>query len=348
VHALEPAQSPWAKATFERAGVPSLRVHAALAGAKRGRASLGVSSVEMIAVDELVKGPVALIRVGMAGLEREALAGARRALASGALVWLDRQGAPLGPIEAELRRYELSAMGWAPGLGALVPIDATSSRSAVFGVSTAARARLGARIVIVKRDAPLPAEPDAPAPWAALAHGPRESDPAHPALVALQWAHDERLPVDVRWGQLRRALKEAESWSRREPNAPAPRLVLARTLFAIGEVGRAGLVLEPMMGAIDAPMFETISTPFVGPLARFDALDRSDGSAWLRAQLIEAFIKSSAPSSFFHGAEFLSLFARFDTLGFPDPEMDRRECLLRTRFERPEPLSGSDRDSTRR
>jgi hypothetical protein len=45
-------------------------------------------------------------------------------------------------------------------------------------------------------------------------------------------------------------------------------------------------------------------------------------------------VKFSAPSSFFHPEDFLALFARFDELGYPDAEMERRECLLRTRFDR--------------
>jgi hypothetical protein len=131
---------------------------------------------------------------------------------------------------------------------------------------------------------------------------------------------------------LRRAATLTAAAVKERPRHAGRRFTHARALLELGALGAIGPVLEPLLDRIDSLEVE-LDEPFLPLLRRFDDFEGQDGP-WARAQCLEGFVKFSAPSSFFHPEDFLALFARFDELGYPDAEMERRECLLRTRFDR--------------
>jgi len=311
------------------ANAPSVRVSDVLPGRSEGRASLGPRTTRVAPLDELVAGDVALIRIGALGPELDILHGATRLLAQGALVILERGFHPLGPVADELATLGLVPHGLVPMLGALVRIEAGDSRRVAFAVSSACRARFGRALPTIDMVDAVPSLEGTDA-TASCVRG-AERGPLPKGVAAFVRASRLDVPPAERLACLRGALEASEDAVRVKPTHVGRRLTLHRVLVELGDLGSAGAVLEPLMEAIDGPLETAMDEPFLPALPRYDAIVVDDVRAWLRAQLIEGFVKSSAPSSFFHPPAFLNLFGRFDTLGFPDAEMDRREALLRSR-----------------
>jgi hypothetical protein len=329
VHVFDPLPTPTTSATLRTA--PNVRASDVLPGQRSGTAALGPRSVAVAPLDDLVSDDAALIRLGAPGLEVDVLRGAKRLLSKGALVMLERGFQPLGPAASMLASLGLVPHGLVPLLGALARVGPEDSRRVVFAVSSACRARFGAALRVIDDTGAPPDESDADAASPTVRGG--RGGPLPPGVAAFVQASRPELDAPTRLAWLRAAVVACERDVRSRPTLWGPRLSLCRALFELGDLGQAGAALEPLMGEIDAPLDATMDEPFLPALRRYDALPSDDAQAWLRAQLIEAFVKLSAPSSFFHPPEFLQLFARFDTLGFPDREMDRREALLRSRKE---------------
>jgi protein O-GlcNAc transferase len=337
-HVVDPLLSPTFAATL--AGIPSARWSRvdALPGRARGQVSVGSTWVKTAPLDERVPGDAALIRIGAPGIEIEALLGAKRLLAGGAVVLLDRMFAPTAPITQALGALGLTAMGLVPLLGVVASLDGPRRgapawgdlRSSVFAVSKIARARFSEPLGIVDE---VPASGEAPvrAPDRERARSAGGAA-LPPGVAALLAAWNDELSLATRLGWLRRAAALTARAVQDRPTHVGRRFTHARALFELGARGAIGPVLEPLLDRIDSLEVE-IDEPFLPLLGRFDTFE-GVASPWARAQCIEGFVKFSAPSSFFHPEDFLALFARFDELGYPDPEMERRECLLRTRLER--------------
>jgi predicted O-linked N-acetylglucosamine transferase (SPINDLY family) len=339
-YVVDPLPTPTFVATL--AGIPSARWSRVdtLPGRARGQVPVGSAWVKTAPLDERVAGDVALIRIGAPGLELEALAGAKRLIAGGAIVLLDRMFAPTSPIAPALGALGLAVMGLVPMLGVVASLDGPrrvtaawdDQRASVFAISKAARARFGASLGVV--DDP-PKDPTGEAPVRTSdrqrARGAR-SGALPPGVGALLAAFHEELAPPIRLAWLRRAATLTAAAVKERPRHAGRRFTHARALLELGALGAIGPVLEPLLDRIDSLEVE-LDEPFLPLLRRFDDFEGQDGP-WARAQCLEGFVKFSAPSSFFHPEDFLALFARFDELGYPDAEMERRECLLRTRFDR--------------
>lgn len=110
------------------------------------------------------------------------------------------------------------------------------------------------------------------------------------------------------------------------------KLTAARLLADVGARAPAVDLVAPP----DEPIADPVGRvePFLPALARYEGIAPKPFGAWIEAQLIEATVKLSAPSSFFHPNAVGQLLVRFARLGFDDDEMDRRLGLLLARTDR--------------
>lgn len=334
-YVIDPLPSPTFTATL--AGVPGLSRLDALPGPTRGQVAVGGAWVQTAPLDELVSGDAALIRIGSPGLEIPVLSGAKRLLAGGAIVILDRMFAPTAPLAPSLGALGLTTMGLVPLLGVVanlegprrVPPAWEDQRASVLAVSKAARARFTEALRIVD-EAAAGGEPPVRAADQERARCAGSSTlPAGVGALLAAWNDELSLPARLGW--LRRGVALTARAVQERPKHVGRRFTHARALYELGARGAIGAVLEPLLDRIDTLEVE-LDEPFLPLLGSFDAFV-GVAAPWVRAQCIEGFVKFSAPSTFFHPKDFLALFARFDELGYPDPEMERRECLLRTRHD---------------
>jgi predicted O-linked N-acetylglucosamine transferase (SPINDLY family) len=284
----------------------------------------------VVAVDDVAPADVGLVRVGAPGVEIEVLAGARRALEGGAVVLLERQLQPLGPAHAELAAMGLGTFALVPALDVVTSVGPGEARGTLFVLSPAARERFGASLGIVEPAAPAPPPPvDEDA--ARVVRDRRAGAPLPEGLAAFVASRTASLPMPDRLRFLRTSVAACSRALKDRPDHVGRRLSLCRALVEFGAIGAVAAMIQPLLPALDGPLERGLDEPFLAALPRYDALDDAPRAPWLRAQIVELFVKSSAPSSFFHPEGVLSLFALFDAQGFPDPEMDRREALLRSR-----------------
>jgi hypothetical protein len=277
----------------------------------------------------VVKADAALLRVGGPGAELEVLAGAQRLLKAGAIVMLTRFWQPLDPpLLAYLEACGLTLYSLVPMVSALAKVGRQAQRGVLFALSAAARKRFPGLPVVdeLKSNGPLPV-----ASANELLRGPLDKG-LSVGISAYLGASDAALPMAERVAFLRAAISEFRRAVEQKPKCIYRRANLSRALLSLGSAAEVGPVLEPMMALIDT-VFPEPEEAYLPIVARYDEL-RERPLDWLRAQLIEAFVKSSAPSTFFHPPAFMSLFSRFEALGFPDAEMARRGSLLRSRAAR--------------
>ncbi len=327
VHLVEPMPSAQLEATLAPVATTLLRRSKLVLGRGPGSCMVGLEQLPVMALDEVVKVDAALLRIGGPGAELTVLAGAQRQLKAGAIVMLTRFWQPLDPpLIAYLEARGLALYSLVPLVSALTKVGRDAQRGVLFALSAAARKRFPGLPVVeeLKTSASLPLPKGA----RDFLRGPLEATQSV-GMSAYLGACDTTLPAAERVALLQRAIGEFRRAVVQKPASIYRRANLCRALWSLGSVAEVGPVLEPIMPQIDTP-FPEPEEAYLPILGRYDEL-RERPSDWLRAQLIEAFVKSSAPSSFFHPREFSGLFSRFEALGFPDSEMARRGSLMRSR-----------------
>ncbi len=329
VHLIEPTPTAQLEATLSAVAPTLLRRSKLLPGRGPGARWVGPEQLPVAALDDVVKADAALLRVGGPGAELEVLAGAQRLLKAGAIVMLTRFWQPLDPpLLAYLEACGLTLYSLVPMVSALAKVGRQAQRGVLFALSAAARKRFPGLPVVdeLKSNGPLPV-----ASANELLRGPLDKG-LSVGISAYLGASDAALPMAERVAFLRAAISEFRRAVEQKPKCIYRRANLSRALLSLGSAAEVGPVLEPMMALIDT-VFPEPEEAYLPIVARYDEL-RERPLDWLRAQLIEAFVKSSAPSTFFHLPAFMSLFSRFEALGFPDAEMARRGSLLRSRAAR--------------
>lgn len=250
---------------------------------------------------------------------------------------------PNGPQLAALLESAPPAWGCFvqhPSLGWLVPARGRlgpSTTSALL-VAPLALDRLGGRGSLVASPVPAREVPREIAPdriaseWARLVFARAghvdPPEPSAPVAFALA-SRDAARTAAERVSLLDKAAALSFRAATGQGATLLDRVTAGRLLADVGARSEAVDLLTPPDASLAEP--DSPMPAFLPAMPRYEAMEPKTFSPWLEAQLIEATVKLSAPSSFFHPDAVGALLTRFAKLGFDDPEMDRRLGLLLAR-----------------
>lgn len=301
------------------------------------------------------------VKLDAEGAEKQILDGGRGFFAAEnpLLMFEIRSGAESDlSLVTRFRALGYSVFRLAPGPGALVPVDVTPDLDPfalnLFACKEAVVDALAKRGLLVA-EMPEPADAScstAASVWAYLAERAYSRD-----LIEAWRRGVTELPA-VEGGHLMRVL----GWysASRETRVPAGQAlaclraayggctptgtksvdvallsVKARVAADLGLRGAAVAALEPLIDTDTLPGNWSPRLPFLPPSSRLESITPGERlPAWVEASVLDAYLCSSAFSSYFTGEEHLVLTERLHQTGFERPGMERRRLLLSARLGR--------------